>query len=259
MTGGQWWPGQMAGAVTALGRVARTQRDRRLQQMVLELAGACDAFERSPDQGQADALAARANALAATATALDETDVASVARSVVAALAAPPPAAAARPPAPASPPLAAAPAPPAGAPAAPPAPVAPSVGAGPPAPHQPPLILVVDDDPEIRRLFLFRLRAAGFRVTLAEDGEQGMAKARDEQPDLIFCDLRMPLVPGELLILALGLEARTASIPIVVVTGDPSRLGPEHKVAAVLVKPVAAATMIETARRLTAPAGRGGS
>jgi len=115
----------------------------------------------------------------------------------------------------------------------------------------PPLILVVDDDPDLRRLFLFRRRAAGFRVILAEDGEQGMARARDDHPALIFCDLHMPLVPGELFILSLRLDPRTAEIPIAVVTGSPERLGPEHQVAAVLNKPVDADLLIGTARRLT--------
>lgn len=113
-----------------------------------------------------------------------------------------------------------------------------------------PLILVIDDDRDVRRLFLLRLRAGGYRVILADDGKQGIALARTERPSLIFCDLGMPLVPGELLILALRMDPQTADIPIAVVTGDPSRLGPEHQVDAVLTKPIEARELLETAHRL---------
>jgi signal transduction histidine kinase/ligand-binding sensor domain-containing protein/CheY-like chemotaxis protein len=65
------------------------------------------------------------------------------------------------------------------------------------APGQtPPLVLVVDDSPENRRLLGELLRTAGCRVTEAADGEEAVARWRDEAPDLIFMDLRMQGMSG---------------------------------------------------------------
>jgi CheY-like chemotaxis protein len=57
-------------------------------------------------------------------------------------------------------------------------------------------ILVIDDDPAVRGAFSLILGEAGYVVSEAEDGLQGVEMARAERPDLIFLDLRMPGIDG---------------------------------------------------------------
>ena len=57
-------------------------------------------------------------------------------------------------------------------------------------------ILVVDDEPEIVRLVRSYLEEAGFRVVTASDGEEALYAARQERPDLVVLDVRMPRVDG---------------------------------------------------------------
>lgn len=57
-------------------------------------------------------------------------------------------------------------------------------------------ILIADDDPSIRLLLQKQLELEGFRVVTATGGEQALALARREQPDLIILDLMMPDVDG---------------------------------------------------------------
>ena len=57
-------------------------------------------------------------------------------------------------------------------------------------------ILVVDDEPHIRVALQTRLKANGFDVFTAEDGEGAVEKAKAERPDLILMDIMMPLMDG---------------------------------------------------------------
>jgi CheY-like chemotaxis protein len=57
-------------------------------------------------------------------------------------------------------------------------------------------ILVVDDDKNLRRLYREELEAEGYRVVLASDGNQALAAVRDENPDAVIMDIRMPEIDG---------------------------------------------------------------
>jgi CheY-like chemotaxis protein len=113
-----------------------------------------------------------------------------------------------------------------------------------------PLILVIEDDPLAQEVLSRRLTAAGYRVIVESDGGAGIWRARSEQPALVICDLHMPLAPGELVILGLRMDPATAKLPILVVSADPGRLGPEHKVDGVLAKPVRPAELLATIERI---------
>lgn len=81
-----------------------------------------------------------------------------------------------------------------------------------------PKILVVDDEPDAVDLIAFNLKAAGFRVTAAPDGEVALKKARQESPDLIVLDLMLPEVDGLEVCKILRRDTATAGIPIVMLT-----------------------------------------
>lgn len=57
-------------------------------------------------------------------------------------------------------------------------------------------ILIIDDDDGLRKSLTLILKDAGYEVVQAEDGEQGLATAREQSPDMILCDVRMPKLDG---------------------------------------------------------------
>jgi CheY-like chemotaxis protein len=57
-------------------------------------------------------------------------------------------------------------------------------------------ILVVEDDPSLRRLYRIELEAEGYHITLAENGRQALDRVSQEAPDLVVMDIRMPEMDG---------------------------------------------------------------
>ena len=77
-------------------------------------------------------------------------------------------------------------------------------------------ILIVDDDPGMRRLLCMRLEAEGYAVRAAEDGEQALAEASRQRPDLVISDLRMAPVDG--MDLLARLHERLPGLPVIMMT-----------------------------------------
>ena len=80
------------------------------------------------------------------------------------------------------------------------------------------LILVVDDSPTERYFTVDILTRAGYQVITAENGEDGIAKARSEHPDLILMDVVMPGLNGYQATRTLNRDEVTRAIPIIVCT-----------------------------------------
>jgi len=57
-------------------------------------------------------------------------------------------------------------------------------------------ILIIDDEPGLRQTVSLILADEGYQVTVASDGEEGLAKALELDPDIILCDVRMPRMTG---------------------------------------------------------------
>ncbi len=85
-------------------------------------------------------------------------------------------------------------------------------------------ILVVDDDPTIRKALTLRLRHAGFAVVTAEDGNSALETARMERPDVIVLDLKLPQLRGEEVCKAIreDHDKAFACVPIIMLTGKTS-------------------------------------
>jgi two-component system phosphate regulon response regulator PhoB len=81
-----------------------------------------------------------------------------------------------------------------------------------------PRILVVDDEPDAVELVGFNLKAAGYQVATAADGEEALRKARAQLPDLIVLDVMLPEVDGLEVCKILRRDGATASIPIIMLT-----------------------------------------
>ena len=82
----------------------------------------------------------------------------------------------------------------------------------------PKTILVVDDEPSIGRVVQFKLQQEGFRVALATDGLEGLAKVREEKPDLILLDLMMPGMDGFEVCRRLRAAPETVTTPVIILT-----------------------------------------
>jgi two-component system cell cycle response regulator DivK len=92
-----------------------------------------------------------------------------------------------------------------------------------------PKILVVEDNALHRELLTDLLRATGFEVLEAGDGEEGIRVAREERPDLIVMDMQMPVMDGIRAASILKADPDTRSIKILAVTafamkGDRERI-----------------------------------
>jgi CheY-like chemotaxis protein len=81
-----------------------------------------------------------------------------------------------------------------------------------------PLVLLVDDEEDIRRVATAVLRGLGCQVVLARDGVEGLALARALKPDLVLTDALMPHLDGREMCQQLKADPVTAGIPVVVMT-----------------------------------------
>lgn len=80
------------------------------------------------------------------------------------------------------------------------------------------LVLIIDDDPDQRRLLDRMLGAGGWRIATAPDGEAGIAAARSQRPDAIVLDVMMPRMNGFQTCRQLKADAATRDIPVVILT-----------------------------------------
>lgn len=76
-------------------------------------------------------------------------------------------------------------------------------------------ILLVEDDPSIREVTALGLRAAGFTVTTAADGAEGLDRWRSDAPDLVLLDVMLPRLDGLEVCRAIR---RDSTVPIVMLT-----------------------------------------
>lgn len=118
-----------------------------------------------------------------------------------------------------------------------------------------PLILVADDEPEIRELVSDVLEGAGFRTVTAADGAEVVELAVASRPVLIVMDLMMPRMDGYTTLTHLRSEAATHDIPVIIMTGQGESFRPlSTGVGAVahVAKPFSPGSLAETVRRVLA-------
>jgi len=79
-------------------------------------------------------------------------------------------------------------------------------------------ILVCDDDPLVADLLSHRLAARGYRVSVAADGREALARVAEARPDAILLDAMMPKVDGYEVLRRLRADEATAAIPVIMLT-----------------------------------------
>ncbi len=114
-------------------------------------------------------------------------------------------------------------------------------------------VLIVDDDHEIVESVRYALEAGGFEVLVARDGNQGLAMAEREDPDLVILDMMMPKRSGFLVLEKLR-RTRPVPLRVIMITANE---GSRHKAYAEMLgvddyirKPFAMDRLMESVRRL---------
>jgi DNA-binding response OmpR family regulator len=80
-------------------------------------------------------------------------------------------------------------------------------------------VLVIDDNPTIVELIKYAVNLQGsYQVVVAFDGVQGLERVYAEQPDCVIVDVKMPRMDGYKLVRSLRGDARTANIPLIILS-----------------------------------------
>lgn len=117
------------------------------------------------------------------------------------------------------------------------------------------LILVVDDEPDVRAFLTKVLEKNGYRVVTANDGRHALAVAEQEPPDLIVLDLQMPEQTGTDFYRHLLKKDELRGIPVIVVSGIAGRHLAVSRPYAVFDKPIDPDEFVATVERALGEAG----
>jgi DNA-binding NarL/FixJ family response regulator len=113
-------------------------------------------------------------------------------------------------------------------------------------------ILVIEDEPEMRRNLTTILRLEKFHPVAAENGRVGVELAKKEKPDLILCDVMMPELDGYGVLAALRADAETVAMPFIFLTAKGEkphiRAGMNLGADDYLTKPIAKADLLGAIR-----------
>jgi DNA-binding response OmpR family regulator len=113
------------------------------------------------------------------------------------------------------------------------------------------IVLVVEDDPELRALYRSALRAAGYAVVAVEDGLDALRFAEQTVPAAVVLDLGLPRLAGGDVQRELAAHAHTAHVPIILVTGQTGTIN-EQEYACVLRKPIQVHELVGAVERCLA-------
>jgi two-component system chemotaxis response regulator CheY len=115
-------------------------------------------------------------------------------------------------------------------------------------------ILAVDDSGSIRQMVAFSLKAAGYEVVQAVDGQDGLNKAKERTVDLVLTDQNMPIMDGLTLIKNLRELGSYQKVPILMLTTESSdEMKAKGKAAGAngwLVKPFDPKRLIEVVQKV---------
>jgi DNA-binding response OmpR family regulator len=102
-------------------------------------------------------------------------------------------------------------------------------------------LLLVDDEKQLIEMVQMRLEANGYEVITANDGQEGLEKAKTENPDLIMLDVMMPKMDGYKVCGLLKNDSRYKNIPIILFSAraqqDDTEVGKEVGADAYVTKP----------------------
>ena len=116
-------------------------------------------------------------------------------------------------------------------------------------------ILVVDDEPDIVRVVVKIMEARGHQVTTARDGIEALERVAVDPPDVVILDLNLPRLDGYEVCKRIKGEARTAHVPVVMMTAayvsvEDARTGQRVGADEYVIKPFLREVLIHNVERL---------
>lgn len=115
-------------------------------------------------------------------------------------------------------------------------------------------ILLVDDEKDLVETVKFRLEANDYDVIAAYDGQEALAKARKEKPDLIILDLMLPKIDGYKVCRMLKFDEKYKAIPIILFTAraqeSDQKMGKEVGADAYVTKPFEPKALLDKIKEL---------
>ena len=79
-------------------------------------------------------------------------------------------------------------------------------------------VLFIEDDPAVAQMYKLKLELDSYAVTVAPDGEAGLRMARENHPEIIFLDIRLPKMDGFAVLEELRADEDTKNIPVVILS-----------------------------------------
>jgi CheY-like chemotaxis protein len=120
------------------------------------------------------------------------------------------------------------------------------------------VILLVEDERGVAETLKSILEDEGYTVVLASNGRDALGRIAQQRPDLVLCDLMLPLMSGQALYQALQADDRLSSIPFLVVTAlDGALVRRQLPGVPALPKPFRVARVLEAVQELLARDGKG--
>ena len=116
------------------------------------------------------------------------------------------------------------------------------------------MVLLVEDNEDNRIVYSTILKHFGYEVTEALNGEEGIAKARSEKPDLILMDVVMPKMNGFEAVRHIRENVQTRGVPIVMVTSkaeaESMETGYESGCSDYIIKPIDSLELVAKVKNL---------
>jgi two-component system, OmpR family, KDP operon response regulator KdpE len=109
-------------------------------------------------------------------------------------------------------------------------------------------VLIVEDNPDVRRLYAIGLNQRGFEVKLAANGFEAVERISTEKPDVVLLDWLMPLMDGSEVLTRMG-ENGSRGVPVIVISGQPAPDELDPRILSWLTKPVSIEDLVTEIRR----------
>src|SRR5256886_15679371 len=79
-------------------------------------------------------------------------------------------------------------------------------------------VLFIEDDPAVAEMYKLKRELAGYRVTVAKAGEEGLDHAKNQVPDIVFRDIRLPKIYGFAVLEKLPSDTVSKTIPVIILS-----------------------------------------
>jgi len=90
-------------------------------------------------------------------------------------------------------------------------------------------ILIIDDEPDVMKMVVYRLKAKGYEIFTAANGKEGVEIAVIQEPSLVILDYRLPDLKAEEVIRQIYANEETKGVPVILVTASTENISEKAK------------------------------